>query len=136
MVWMFVSFIFSYPCFPIPLSLPTYSQSHVCFHIFDPWWQRGSNIPYSCRFISYFSFVSIYGYNSLSCIIKQRKALTRYCFILFTFYLHQDKIAPLDHDERLPFFVDWSCRKRIFLHPLSLLHILGKKRYIHSSELL
>ena len=29
MVLMFISFIFSYPWFPIPLSLPTYSQSHI-----------------------------------------------------------------------------------------------------------
>ena len=63
----------------------------VYFPLFYPWWWRWSNLPYSCEFVSDLFFVSIYGDNFLSCIIKHRATLACCCPILFTFYLSYTK---------------------------------------------
>ena len=36
---------------------------HLCFHIFNPWWQRQSRIPYSSKLFYNWFFVTIYGDN-------------------------------------------------------------------------
>ena len=88
MVWMFISFIFTSPCFPIPW---VYLQIHRAisyqFYFFNPWWRRRSKITYSCENSFMIFFVSIYRDNFLSCIIEHRTTLPCYCPILFNFYL-------------------------------------------------
>ena len=93
MVWMLISFIFTSPCFPIPLSLPTDSQSHILsvLSFFDPWWRRRSKLPYSWEFIQDLFLVSIYRDDFLSCIIEHRTTLPCYCPIFFTLYLSQSE---------------------------------------------
>ena len=93
MVWMFISFIFAYPWFPIPLSLPTDSQRHIFSAFIFSTQVNNDEVSFLilAKFNSDLYFVSIYGYNYLSCLIKHRTTIPCYYTILFTFYLSYTK---------------------------------------------
>ena len=90
---MSISFIFAYPCSPIPLNLPTDSHSHILSIFISSAHGNDEKVRFLilAKFISNFSFVKIYDDNDLSCIIKHRTTIPCYCYILFIFCLSYTK---------------------------------------------
>ena len=115
-----------------------FTETHlVSFHFFEQWRRRKSKLPYSCKFVSDFFFVSIYFANLLSSKIEHRKMLPCYCPVFLNFYLCYTKT------KYYLLLVIKGFPLRLIVHAINTsfhthfnFWIYWKKIYNHSSDLL
>ena len=138
MVWMFISFIFASPWFPIPLSLPTDWHIHI-FSVFI-FLIHGDDEKLSFLILVNSFWIYVFKASMVTILYPVWSNSVQRFPVIFPSSLFSTldtwiQNRPLAHTKRLPFWVDCLCHKHLFPYPLSLLDILETKIYIHSSGL-